>query len=69
MTIENKLAFQKTTIRTLNDVEVDDVAGGTTPVTPATPIIYGSSEPCAQMAAMAAMAAAAAAAEMWRRYA
>jgi hypothetical protein len=43
----SKLAFNKTTIRTLTDDEVGSVAGGTTPLTPATPYIVASSEPCA----------------------
>lgn len=51
MSIANsKLAFEKTTIRSLTDSEIDDVAGGTTTIT------Y-SSEPCAQAIAAAALAA------------
>ncbi len=55
----NKLAFEKTTIRSLTDTEINDVAGGTTP------FLVASSAPCAEAAAIAAIAAYAA----YQRYA
>jgi hypothetical protein len=61
MNIENsKLAFQKTTIRNLTDVEVDAVSGGTVAL---------SSMPCIVAGLYAAEKAAEYAREMWARYA
>jgi hypothetical protein len=64
MTIANKLSFEKTTIRSLTDNEIDDVAGGTIPATS----FYYSSSPCAAAAAAAALAAAEAARRAYEWY-
>lgn len=46
--LADQLAFEKTTIRTLTNDEIDDVSGG---ITPALYAAAASSEPCATVVA------------------